>query len=683
MVNSTEPMTERAMSNRFRRMVGGTRDGVTILEDGKVLCTNDRQAEILGYSQTELARMDDLAFAVPEELARLRRSLQEADEKGLPLAELEYWALRKDGTRRHVRSRYFRWPGQDGSSRFLVMTSDITKPEPKPEPAQQAPAGQELFLRRILDVSPNLVFVKDRDGRFVLVNQRYARSFQRRPEDFVGKDDLGIGWPEELVIGNPEKGIPGSQARDREVMQNGRVMHIADEWVWLGDQRHRMATTRVPLRDAQGAIWGLVGFASAVVEQEPMDPQIGRLNNISEALASASNPDEILRAAADPAVETGAHVATLMYVDVDADGRPEWAETVAAIGGTAAPLGRRFYLPESPLASLFFADPDRPLLVGDLHVSHQGLPQDVVRIMTSVQARAFVSMPLVAGDRWQGLVTIAWPGPQEFGPEEEDLYRQIGSRLAASVQGHRLREAAEHRAVWSQTAAEVSQAAASILEPDALLERVVNLVHERFDLYYVALFLVGDAVKGNGAPGQWALLRVGTGQAGQQMVEQGHKLEIGGASMIGQCLATKQPRIAMDVGMEAVHFANPLLPDTRTELALPLISRGQALGALSIQSAQGAAFSPEDIAVLQTMADQLATAIDNADMIRRAQSRAERERRVRDITERVHRSADAGIIMRVAVEELGQMLGASKAIIRLGTQDQLVVGSGEPSRSEE
>ena len=166
------------------------------------------------------------------------------------------------------------------------------------------------------------------------------------------------------------------------------------------------------------------------------------------------------------------------------------------------------------------------------------------------------------------------------------------------------------------------------------------------------------------------------------MVEQGHRLEIGGASMIGQCLATKQPRIAMDVGMEAVHFANPLLPDTRTELALPLISRGQALGALSIQSTQAAAFSAEDIAVLQTMTDQLATAIDNADMIRRAQSRAERERRVRDITERIHRSADAGIIMRVAVEELSQMLGASKAIIRLGTQDQLITESGEPSHSE-
>ena len=98
---------------------------------------------------------------------------------------------------------------------------------------------------------------------------------------------------------------------------------------------------------------------------------------------------------------------------------------------------------------------------------------------------------------------------------------------------------------------------------------------------------------------------------------------------------------------------------------------------------EAAAFSAEDIAVLQTMADQLATAIDNAEMFERAQARADRERRVRDITERIHRSPDAGILMRVAVEELSQMLGASKAVIRLGTRERLIAESGGPSYAEE
>ncbi|MBN2391398.1 MAG: GAF domain-containing protein, partial [Anaerolineae bacterium] len=107
--------------------------------------------------------------------------------------------------------------------------------------------------------------------------------------------------------------------------------------------------------------------------------------------------------------------------------------------------------------------------------------------------------------------------------------------------------------------------------------------------------------------------------AGRQMLAQGHKLEIGGNSMIGQCIANRQARIALDVGAEAVRFENPYLPDTRSELALPLVSRGAAIGALTIQSAEEAAFSEDDIAVLQTMADQVANTIENVRLFNRSQ----------------------------------------------------------------
>jgi GAF domain-containing protein len=171
----------------------------------------------------------------------------------------------------------------------------------------------------------------------------------------------------------------------------------------------------------------------------------------------------------------------------------------------------------------------------------------------------------------------------------------------------------EKRALQLQTAADVSRVASSVLDPDALIQQVVNLVQERFDLYYVGLFLVDQM-------GEWAVLYAGTGEAGQRMLEQEHRLELGSESMIGWCISHQQARIALDVGEEAVRFENPFLPDTRSELALPLISRGEAMGALSIQSVQEAAFSNEDIAVLQTMADQLANAIQNARLFDTQQS---------------------------------------------------------------
>ncbi|HID90141.1 MAG TPA: GAF domain-containing protein, partial [Anaerolineae bacterium] len=140
---------------------------------------------------------------------------------------------------------------------------------------------------------------------------------------------------------------------------------------------------------------------------------------------------------------------------------------------------------------------------------------------------------------------------------------------------------------------------------EELLPQTVELIRERFDLYYVGIFLLDET-------GQWAVLRAGTGEAGKRMLQQGHKLEVGGRSMIGWCTAHGEARIALDVGAEAVRFDNPLLPETRSEMALPLVSRGRVIGAMTIQSDKPAAFTEEDITALQTMADQLATAIENA-----------------------------------------------------------------------
>ncbi len=204
-----------------------------------------------------------------------------------------------------------------------------------------------------------------------------------------------------------------------------------------------------------------------------------------------------------------------------------------------------------------------------------------------------------------------------------ESFFDITERKAAEAERERLLAALERRAVQLQTATEVSRAASSILNPEELIQRVVDLIRERFDLYYVGLFLVDQTGEWSGEPNRWAVLQAGTGEAGRQMLAQGHKLEIGGASMIGWCIANKQARIALDVGAEAVRFENPLLPQTRSELAFPLISRGEVIGALTIQSAQEAAFSQEDIAVLQAMADHVANAIANARLFEQVQVRAE------------------------------------------------------------
>ena len=169
------------------------------------------------------------------------------------------------------------------------------------------------------------------------------------------------------------------------------------------------------------------------------------------------------------------------------------------------------------------------------------------------------------------------------------------------------------RLVQIRTAAEISRSIGAILEPGQLLTQVVNLICDRFDLYYVGAFLLDDT-------GKYAMLRAGTGEPGDEMLAEGHHLAVDGTSMIGWAVSHHQARIALDVGDEAVRFNNPHLPHTRSELALPLMAANNVLGALSIQSDQPEAFDQDDITVLQGIADSLATALENARLFQQVES---------------------------------------------------------------
>ncbi len=171
----------------------------------------------------------------------------------------------------------------------------------------------------------------------------------------------------------------------------------------------------------------------------------------------------------------------------------------------------------------------------------------------------------------------------------------------------------EARTLQLKAVNEVGRASSAILDPEELTERVVNLITDQFGYYYSALFLVDEK-------GEQAELHSATGDAGRLLKENKHHLRVGGNSMVGMAISTRQARIALDVGTEALRFENPLLPYTRSEIALPLMVGDRILGALDVQSTKAGAFGPQEIETLQGMANQVAIAFENARLYQNAKN---------------------------------------------------------------
>ena len=178
----------------------------------------------------------------------------------------------------------------------------------------------------------------------------------------------------------------------------------------------------------------------------------------------------------------------------------------------------------------------------------------------------------------------------------------------------------ERKTLQLQAATEVGHASATIRDLDTLLHEVTVLINQRFGFYHVGIFLLDTDTR-------YAILRATNSDGGQRMLAQGHRLKVGEKGIVGFVTAHREPRIALDVGQDAVFFDNPDLPETRSEMALPLIIGDELLGALDVQSKHETAFATDDIAVLQALADQVAIAIENARLFTEHQVSLEATRR--------------------------------------------------------
>jgi PAS domain S-box-containing protein len=198
-------------------------------------------------------------------------------------------------------------------------------------------------------------------------------------------------------------------------------------------------------------------------------------------------------------------------------------------------------------------------------------------------------------------------------------------RLAESLSDSEKRM--RHRAAQLQTVAEVARAITSERNLSELLPLVTRLIGDRFNFYHVAIFMLDQN-------GEYAVLQAASSEGGQHMLAQGHRLKASQTGIVGYVAGSGLTRMVIDVSQDAEFVRNPYLPLTRSEMALPLKVREQVIGVLDVQSAQATAFTEEDVTLLATLADQVATAIENARSFERVSALAEENRRLLEISEK-------------------------------------------------
>jgi len=159
------------------------------------------------------------------------------------------------------------------------------------------------------------------------------------------------------------------------------------------------------------------------------------------------------------------------------------------------------------------------------------------------------------------------------------------------------------RARQFEAISQVNRAITSIQDLDTLLPRITQVISEQFNIYHTGIFLL-DKNR------EFAVLRASNSAGGKKMLDRGHKLQVSQTGIVGFVTATGQPRIALDVGSDAVYFDNPDLPKTHSEIALPLRYEGRVIGALDVQSTESNAFNQDDMEILITLADQVSAAIN-------------------------------------------------------------------------
>ncbi len=609
---------------RFRDVALSTSDWVWETNaQGQYTYCSEKVVDVLGYTAEEMLGKTPFDFMRPDQVARVGELFGEIVANKRVIKDLENWNVTKDGREVCLLTNGVPMLDQDGNLLgFRGVDSDITE-------RKQAEEAVRIF-QSLADNAADSITMSDLQGIVTYANRASYKL-------------LGYDYEQENLVGTQvakpvaEEDAARQQQIVQQLMTQGGGWSSEEKSVRKDGSLVDIAVTMFAVQDQAGRPVGIASIARDITERKQSQERLDGLNHLREDLIASATLEDKLKRITDGVVKI--FDADFARVWITQPGDRCEAGCIHA-GVTEGPHVCRF---RDRCLHLKASSGRYTHLDGEVH---QRVPFGCYKIgrVASEQDPKFITNdaghdPRVHNNEWAsqlGLVSFA--GYRLMSSEgkaigvlalfskhpiraaEDALLETLADSTSKVIQMEQAQAERERFTLQLSTAADIAGRVSAILDPDKLLTTVITQLKERFNLYYAHVYTLDKHT---------LRLRAGYGEAGQIMLERGHSIPLEREqSLVASAARTASIVVAHDVTKAPNFMPNELLPDTHSEVAVPLVVGDQVLGVFDVQHNQSNYFTQADLNVFQTLAGQIATALQNASLYDETQKAAERLREV-------------------------------------------------------
>ena len=387
-----------------------------------------------------------------------------------------------------------------------------------------------------------------------------------------------------------------------------RGAHVMGSLTYFSTQPRRYTESeRRLVQNLGGLVSSALERARLRAETEAAREEAELLFRLGAGISSAQNEQQLVDAFVNDALPVGSDAVSLTRWENNNFKDTSYMQVLGDWHRDERPTLRGARVPISSLPIVPFMSPTVILTIDDVHNDPTVDPISAASF-SNVGDNALISAPLISGTTWIGNLTIFSTHPRIHGEREIRILRSVTQQLSTALERIQLLRQTQERAQRLETVAQVSAATATILNVDHLLQTVTDLTKARFGLYHAHVYLVD-------ADSKWLILAAGAGEAGNSMKEHGHKISLANPhSLVARAARTREGVLVNDVTQTPDFLPNPLLPNTRSEIAVPMTVGDTLIGILDVQADTANHFTAEDMQINSALADQISVAVQNAQL---------------------------------------------------------------------